>query len=210
MDSVSDVKNSLQDRKQQRMQLDLMQSLNRGKLAQDKVQPEIEGIIESYELAYRMQDAMPTVMSLSDETEATLRMYGADVEPTRNFGGRCFLARRLVEAGVRFVQVSHGNWDNHQSFSTRHPATAGKCDKSIAGLLQDLKQCDLLKDTLPLESNCRKPLPKNGCCCRLEQKTTVNCSVLIGIDCKLLAESGASFGCFVDGSIKEVFVLRVK
>ena len=146
--SVPDIKNPKLSAKQQRSQLNFIQDLNREKLKRDHNQPGVEGIIESYELAFRMQDAMPELMDTSEESASTLAMYGADGGPTENFGKQCLLARRFIEAGVRFVEVSHGNWDQHFRLTEDHRARAEGCDKPIAGLLQDLKQRDLLKDTL--------------------------------------------------------------
>ena len=147
-ESVPDIKNSILSQEQQRTQLDLIQALNREKMRRDKIQPGVEGVIESYELAFRMQDAMPALMDISAETESTLAMYGADGGISEKFGKQCLLARRFVEAGVRFVEVTHGNWDQHTNLSVDHLARADACDKPIAGLLQDLKQRDMLKDTL--------------------------------------------------------------
>jgi len=112
------------------------------------VQPGVEGVIESYELAFRMQDTMPALMDTSQETEATLAMYGADGGASESFGKQCLLARRFAEAGVRFIEVTHGGWDQHTNLTADHQARAEGCDKPIAGLLQDLKQRDMLKDTL--------------------------------------------------------------
>ncbi|WP_404310335.1 DUF1501 domain-containing protein [Neorhodopirellula lusitana] len=147
-ESVPDIKNPRWADPQQRKQLDFIQSLNQAKLSRDQYQPDVEGIIESYELAFRMQDAMPELMDTSQESAATLAMYGADAGPTQNFGKQCLLARRFIEAGVRFVEVTHGNWDQHVNLSTDHQLRAEACDQPIAGLLADLKQRDLLKDTL--------------------------------------------------------------
>ncbi len=147
-ESVPDIANPVISDRQQRMQLDLIQQLNQGKLAREVHQPGIEGVIESYELAFRMQDAMPELMDTSNESQATLDMYGVDNNTTASFGKQCLLARRFVEAGVRFVEVTHGNWDQHVNLTTDHKARAEACDKPIAGLLQDLKQRDMLKDTL--------------------------------------------------------------
>ncbi len=147
-ESVPDIKNPRLDDGKQRKQLDLIQALNQQKMQRDRFQPDVEGVIESYELAFRMQDAMPELMDTSNESESTLAMYGADGGPTENFGKQCLLARRFVEAGVRFVEVTHGNWDQHANLSSDHQARADACDKPIAGLLQDLKQRDMLKDTL--------------------------------------------------------------
>lgn len=148
VETVPDIRNPSLTKLQQRSQLDLIQSLNREKLKRDQYQPAVDGVIESFELAFRMQDAMPNLMDLSQETEATMQLYGADAGPTESFGKQCLLARRFVESGVRFVEVTHGNWDQHANLSVDHLARAEACDKPIAGLLLDLKQRDLLKDTL--------------------------------------------------------------
>jgi uncharacterized protein (DUF1501 family) len=105
-------------------------------------------VIESYELAFRMQKEMPQVMDLSRETEATKTLYGLDNEATADFGHKVLLARRLVESGVRFVEVSHGDWDQHFNLSKTLGANCASVDQPIAGLLADLKQRGLLKDTL--------------------------------------------------------------
>ncbi|MEM6978883.1 MAG: DUF1501 domain-containing protein [Planctomycetota bacterium] len=147
-ESIPDIKNPRVSERQQRSQLDFIQALNREKLRRDQYHPGIEGMIESYELAFRMQDAMPELMDTSGESQTTLAMYGADGGPTENFGKQCLLARRFVEAGVRFVEVTHSNWDQHVNLSSDHQARAEACDRPIAGLLADLKQRDLLQDTL--------------------------------------------------------------
>ena len=147
-ESVPDIKNPALSAKQQRTQLNFIQALNREKMRREKFQPGVEGVIESYELAFRMQDTMPALMDTSKENRSTLAMYGADGGTTENFGKQCLLARRFVEAGVRFVEVTHGNWDQHFNLSVDHAARAEACDKPIAGLLQDLKQRDMLNDTL--------------------------------------------------------------
>ncbi|HAD59197.1 MAG TPA: DUF1501 domain-containing protein [Planctomycetaceae bacterium] len=145
---VPDIKNPKMTKRQQRSQLNLIQALNQDKLRREEFQPGVEGIIESYELAFRMQDAMPELMDTSKESAATLAMYGADGGDTENFGKQCLLARRFVEAGVRFVEVTHGSWDQHVNLSGDHQVRADACDRPIAGLLKDLKQRDMLKDTL--------------------------------------------------------------
>lgn len=147
-ESVPDIKNPRLSGLQQRTQIDFIQSLNREKLKREGYQPGIEGMIESYELAFRMQDAMPELMDTSGESQQTLEMYGANDGPTANFGKQCLLARRFVEAGVRFVEITHGSWDQHVNLSSDHQTRAEACDQPIAGLLQDLKQRDLLQDTL--------------------------------------------------------------
>ncbi len=163
-ESVPDIKNPQLDDKQQRHQLNFIQALNRDKLRREQHQPGVEGVIESFELAFRMQDAMPELMDVSKESQATLAMYGADDGPTVNFGKQCLLARRFIEAGVRFVEITHGNWDQHVNLSNDHQARAEACDQPIAGLLKDLKQRDLLKDTLVIWGGefGRTPAAQNG------------------------------------------------
>ncbi len=147
-ESVPDINNPRLADAQQRKQLDYIQALNKEKLRREEHQPAVEGVIESYELAFRMQGAMPDIMDTSQENSSTLAMYGADGGPTEDFGKQCLLARRLVEAGVRFVEVTLGGWDQHTNLTADHAARALACDQPIAGLIQDLKQRDLLKDTL--------------------------------------------------------------
>lgn len=147
-DSVPDIRNPNLDKQQQRKQLDYVQALNQQKLERERVQPGVEGIIESYELAFRMQDSMPELMDTSKETAATQDLYGMNSQATQGFGTQCLLARRFAEAGVRFIEVTHGGWDQHANLTADHGARAEACDQPIAGLLQDLKQRDLLKDTL--------------------------------------------------------------
>ncbi|MFN3193942.1 MAG: DUF1501 domain-containing protein [Aureliella sp.] len=146
--SVPDIKNKNLTERQQKQQLSFIQELNREKLRRDEVQPGVEGVIESYELAFRMQGAMPEVMDVSKESASTLAMYGIDRSETENFGKQCLLARRFAEAGVRFIEVTHGGWDQHTNLRTAHRQRAEGCDKPIAGLLKDLKKRGLLEDTL--------------------------------------------------------------
>jgi hypothetical protein len=147
-DSVPDIANSRTTKQQQRNQINLIQELNRQKLDRDVFHPDVEGVIESYELAFRMQDVMPSLMDTSKESEKTLEMYGINDGDSSEFGKQCLMARRFVEAGVRFVEVTHGNWDHHQRLSTQLPQNCSEIDKPIAGLLQDLKQRGLLDETL--------------------------------------------------------------
>ena len=137
----------------QRREIDFMQALNREKLARDRVQPQVEGVIESFELAFRMQGEMPKVMDLTAESPETLKSYGiGEGSTTDDFGRKCLLARRMVEAGVRFVEVTHSDWDHHFKISTDLPATCAGVDQPIAALLADLRQRGLLKDTLVIWS----------------------------------------------------------
>lgn len=147
-ESVPDIKNPRLDARQQRKQLAFIQTLNQEKAKREQHPPGVEGIIESYELAFRMQDAMPEIMDISGESQATLEAYGADSGPTEAFGKQCLLARRFAEAGVRFVEVTHGGWDQHTNLTSGHKERATACDQPIAGLLQDLKQRNMLDDTL--------------------------------------------------------------
>jgi hypothetical protein len=136
---------------QQRRQLDLLQTLNRGHNERVGGDDRIEGVIESYELAFRMQAAVPRLTDLSSESKATRSLYGIDDKPTDDFGRQCLLARRCAEAGVRFVQVSHSyKWDQHSNLKKGHTQNAREVDKPIAGLLTDLKARGLLEETLVL------------------------------------------------------------
>jgi len=132
----------------QRKQIDLIQSLNRDYLAKATADAEIEGIIESYELAFRMQSAVPGILEVKNESAATKTLYGLDSPSTRAFGSQCLLARRMAEAGVRFIEISHGNWDHHANLRQRITQLTGEIDRPIAALITDLKQRDMLKDTL--------------------------------------------------------------
>ena len=114
----------------------------------------LESRIAAYELAARMQQSAPEALDLAGETAATQALYGLDEPATADFGRRCLLARRLLERGVRFVQVWSGaggpknNWDNHTDIPSELPAIARSVDRPIAGLLRDLKARGLLDDTL--------------------------------------------------------------
>lgn len=145
---VPDIRNNELSSKQQRQQLDFIQKLNQEKLKQEKEHPGVEGVIESYELAFRMQTALPALMDISQEDAATQQLYGIGNGPGNNFGRQCLLARRFAEAGVRFIEVEHGNWDTHFNMSTQLPNLCEQIDQPIAGLLTDLKRRGLLQDTL--------------------------------------------------------------
>ena len=145
---VANIENPKLSAELQRKQLDLLGSLNRDRLEKDQVNPELEGLIESYELAFRMEGAVPAIMDTSTESEATLQAYGIGEKATNNFGRQCLLARRFAEAGVRFIELGLGGWDQHNNLHEKLSANAHAIDKPIAALLQDLKQRGLLKDTL--------------------------------------------------------------
>ncbi|WP_164100910.1 DUF1501 domain-containing protein [Candidatus Laterigemmans baculatus] len=138
----------------QQEQLALLDQMNRRHREQAADDDALESRIASFELAFRMQQATPDVMDLSDETESTHRMYGLDDPITEDFGRQCLMARRFSERGVRFVQVTHSDtavqWDQHSKLKEGHEKNAREVDKPIAGLLRDLKQRGLLRDTLVL------------------------------------------------------------
>jgi hypothetical protein len=135
----------------QRLELDLLAEMNHDHLAQSGPDAALEGRIASFELAFRMQSAAPELQDISEETEATRRLYGLDDPVTRNFGRQCLMARRFAERGVRFVQVSHSyRWDQHESLARDHARNAREVDQPIAALLRDLKARGLLEDTLVL------------------------------------------------------------
>lgn len=132
----------------QRQKLDLLQAMNRERLARTP-NPGVEGLIESMELAYRMQSEAPPVMDMSAEPDHIKTLYGIGEKTTDNYGRQCLLARRFAEAGVRFIQVSTPNvWDQHGNLKSGHAKNAAAVDKPIAGLLTDLKQRGMLEDTL--------------------------------------------------------------
>jgi Protein of unknown function (DUF1501) len=133
----------------QRRQLDLVQAMNRDFLA-STANPEVEGVIESFELAFRMQSEVPKVMDLAKESAATLKMYGIGEGVSDDFGKQCLMARRFAEAGVRFIEVCHAGWDQHQNLKTAIGRNCAATDKPVAALLTDLAQRGLLKDTIVL------------------------------------------------------------
>jgi len=145
---VKNLENARLSRPEQRKRLDFLQTLNRGKLTERKHSPELEGVIESFELGFRMQRSLPDLMDITGESKRTQELYGLDNGTSRNFGHQCLLARRMAEAGVRFIQVTDDNWDHHGGLTTGLPRRCAAIDKPIAGLLTDLEQRGLLEDTL--------------------------------------------------------------
>lgn len=132
----------------QRQHLDLIQARNRMDQTLAGEDRNIEGLVQSYELAFRMQMEAPGVFDLTRESKATLDSYGVGDKDTDNFGRKCLMARRLAEAGVRFVQVTDNGWDHHTKIHGLLRKSAKGVDKPIAGLLNDLKARGLLDDTL--------------------------------------------------------------
>ena len=134
---------------EQTQQLELLRAMNKDYLARSGPDEQIKGSIESLELAYRMQTAAPDVLDLGRESDEMKKSYGIGEKATDNFGRQCLLARRLVEAGVRYVEVSTGNvWDQHGNLKSGHEKNSLATDKPIAGLLADLKTRGMLEDTL--------------------------------------------------------------
>ena len=136
----------------------LVESMNREYLESTPGDSTLSARIRSYELAARMQTTIPDVTDLSRETAETKRLYGFETKESAGFGRNCLLARRLLERGVRFVQLFHGgafgspriNWDAHEDLVENHRTQAATCDRPIAGLLTDLKRRGMLDDTLVL------------------------------------------------------------
>ena len=155
----------------QRFELDMLQKLNRRSAERARLDPQLEGRIQAFELAARMQTEAPEAFDLTKESEATKKLYGLDNEETRDFGWQCLVARRLSERGVRFVQASHtyrvGNpvgWDAHTNLIPNHVGRAKQVDQPISALLTDLKARGLLDDTLIVWSGefGRTPIAQSG------------------------------------------------
>ena len=135
----------------QRAKLEFLDQLNRHHLESRRDQTELDARIQSYELAFRMQAEAPEAVDLARETSATLALYGLDDPATASTGRLCLLARRLVERGVRFIQIYCGagsKWDAHTDIEGNHAKTCRAMDHPVAGLLKDLKRRGLLDQTL--------------------------------------------------------------
>ena len=135
-------------REHQRRALDELAKLNGAHLERHKQHDVLAARMESYELAYRMQTAVPDIVNLNTETAQMKQMYGLDDPVTEPFGRQCLMARKLVEKGVRFVQIFSGGWDSHDYLQRGHSSRIASVDKPIAALIRDLKRCGLLEDTL--------------------------------------------------------------
>ena len=147
-DPIENIRNSRMGARAQRKQLDYVQELNRGLLDRTDGNDQIEGVIQSYELAFRMQSAVPEAMDIASEPESVRTMYGLDRKETSTFGMQCLLARRMAEKGVRFIELGHRGWDQHNNLRTRLKANAEATDQPIAALITDLKQRGMLEETL--------------------------------------------------------------
>jgi hypothetical protein len=138
---------------EQSEQLNLLRQLNSLQVNEHDGDQELQAVIHSYELAWRMQQHAPNILDLSEEPEHVLRMYGINQPGTDDFGRQCLMARRLAESGVRYIQVNYGDntnnprWDQHSNLP-KHETHAFNTDQPVAGLLADLKQRGLLEDTL--------------------------------------------------------------
>lgn len=149
-------------REHQRANLDLLDALNRPHASARPGLDDLPARMASYELAFRMQSEVPSLLDLGNETMETRSLYGVGVEPTDEFGRRCLLARRLVERGVRFVQLYVGTWDSHDSIAKGHSTLIRRVDKPIAGLVADLKRRGLLDETLVIWCGEFGRSPDNG------------------------------------------------
>ena len=132
----------------QRKQLDFIEQANRRLLAEDPHDPALQGLLASYELAFKMQTSVPATLDLAREPQSIHELYGLDNPDTQAFGTQCLTARRLAEKGVRFIQLTSQGWDQHNNLRQAHSRNATTIDKPIAGLIADLKQRDMLRDTL--------------------------------------------------------------
>jgi hypothetical protein len=148
---VASIKDPFGDRQRQRDKLDVLRRLNELHKRRRVIDSALDARIASFELAFRMQIQAPEAFALDQESRATRKLYGLDDQTTADFGKQCLLARRLVERGVRFVQVydtANGAWDHHGNLKADLPARCANTDRPIAGLLRDLKARGLLEDTL--------------------------------------------------------------
>ena len=132
----------------QRRELDFIQGMNQKKLQNDPADQEIEGVIRSYEMAYRMQSELPKVLDINQESQQTKELYGLDRKDSKGFGSKCLVARRMIEAGVRFIEISQGSWDHHANLNQNLTNNCNAIDRPMYGLITDLKQRGLLDETL--------------------------------------------------------------
>jgi len=132
----------------QRVNLDLLSDLNRGHFERHPGKDELAARMENYELAFRVQMEVPGILDIEKEDQKIKASYGIGIEPTDAFGRKCLLARRLIERGVRFVQLYAGTWDSHDYIHRAHSALIRAVDQPITALIADLKQTGLLNETL--------------------------------------------------------------
>jgi hypothetical protein len=148
----------------QRRQLELLNDLHGFRPEARAQSTELNEVIRSYELAFQMQHALPRLMDLSRETRATLDLYGVGTKPTDDFACQCLIARRAVESGVRFVEITSVGWDHHRDLKKRMSDSCAAIDRPVAGLLSDLTARGLLEDTVVLFGGefGRTPMSRGG------------------------------------------------
>lgn len=150
---IRNLRNSVLTQAEQLKQLDALRKINAVQMVNRPGDAELDAVVNSYELAWRMQQNVPDILKLSQEPEHIQKMYGIEQKETDDFGRQCLMARRLAEAGVRYIQVNYGDntdnprWDQHSNIK-QHAKHALATDQPVAGLLADLKQRGLLDDTL--------------------------------------------------------------
>ena len=148
--AIPNLVNTSTTKDRQRKDLDLLRDFNQMHLKDGAENNRLEGLIESYELAFRMQTSVPNTVDISKESQQTLQKYGINDKATAKFGKQCLLAKKFSEAGVRFVEIGHGGWDMHQNINDNLKKQTTAIDKPIAALIQDLKDSGLFEDTIIL------------------------------------------------------------
>ena len=148
--AIPNLVNTSTTKDRQRKDLDLLRDFNQMHLKDGAENSRLEGLIESYELAFRMQTSVPNTVDISKESPQTLQKYGINDKATAKFGKQCLLAKKFSEAGVRFVEIGHGGWDMHQNINDNLKKQTTAIDKPIAALIQDLKDSGLFEDTIIL------------------------------------------------------------
>ena len=148
--AIPNLVNTSTTKDRQRKDLDLLRDFNQMHLKDGAENSRLEGLIESYELAFRMQTSVPNTVDISKESQETLQKYGINDKATAKFGKQCLLAKKFSEAGVRFVEIGHGGWDMHQNINDNLKKNTTAIDKPIGALIQDLKDSGLFEDTIIL------------------------------------------------------------
>ena len=148
--AIPNLVNTSTTKDRQRKDLDLLRDFNQMHLKDGAENSRLEGLIESYELAFRMQTSVPNTVDISKESQETLQKYGINNKTTAKFGKQCLLAKKFSEAGVRFVEIGHGGWDMHQNINDNLKKNTTAIDKPIGALIQDLKDSGLFEDTIIL------------------------------------------------------------
>lgn len=148
--AIPNLVNTSTTKDRQRKDLDLLRDFNQMHLKDGAENSRLEGLIESYELAFRMQTSVPNTVDISKESQETLQKYGINNKTTAKFGKQCLLAKKFSEAGVRFVEIGHGGWDMHQNINDNLKKQTTAIDQPIAALIQDLKDSGLFEDTIIL------------------------------------------------------------